>query len=281
MSSTKKRLTLRRKHDSSGHWADISSGDLVDVRLKPWRSISRLTFTIFVLALIPLFSVLGVILASQMDSEVNPRVLANDLSGSVYEVFCGDYSGTAFALDVDFGTGYETYLVSAAHVFEQCEVGDSIALEGQQGKFTAKLIGKSSTTGYSFGAGGSADVALLGARFASQKLTPSRDVNRGDWAVAMGYPWNQEQYVSFGVVGDQNATEVFVDTPLNEGNSGGPIVNGKGEVIGVVSYYPLESDLYEGNPDGIYDRADGIAAIKKLTNLCVLPANVVPVCPFE
>ncbi len=281
MKSPKKRLTLRRKFDSSGHWSDIASGDKVDVKLQPWRSISRATFTVFVALLIPIFAGLGWVLKAQVDSDVNPRNLAERLSKTVYQVYCGDYTGTAFAVDLDLNTGYDTYILSAAHIFEQCEVGDSIQLDGVEGVFKAQLIGKTSTRAYSFGAGALGDVALIGARFSSEKLPVAREIRRGDWAVAMGYPWSQEQYVSVGVVGDQNADEVFVDTPLNEGNSGGPVVNANGQVIGIVSYYPLEANLYEGNPDGIYDRADGIAAIKKLNNLCLLPKTVVPTCPFS
>ena len=96
--------------------------------------------------------------------------------------------------------------------------------------------------------------------------------------MAMGYPWNQDQYLSFGIVSDQNATEVFVDTALNEGNSGGPVVNNRGEVLGVVSYGFTQADLFEGNEDGIYDRAEGITAIKKIRNLCSLPRNLIQDC---
>ena len=280
MRKAKKRLTLRRRFDTSGHWADIAAGDLVDVRMQPWRSISRGTFALLLAALVPIFGVIGFVAYSLLDSDVNPRDLAKGLAKSVYEVYCGDYAGTGFAVDVDFGSGYETYILSAAHVFEQCDVGDEIELSGSNGLFKAELIGKTSSRFYSLGAGAAGDVALLGADFPSEKLAIAQEINRGDWAIAMGYPWDQEQYVSFGVVGDQNAEEVFVDTPLNEGNSGGPVVNGKGQVIGIVSYYPLEADLYDGNPDGIFDRAEGISAIKKVVNVCLLPANVVPTCPF-
>ena len=281
MSKAKRRLTIRRQSDTNGHWFDIAAGDSVDARLKPWRSISRRAFTVFLLSALVAFGIVGWQLAIQIDSEVNPRKLAESLEPAVYEVECGDYAGTAFAVDGDILSGYETTFVSASHIFRDCKVGDRIQMRGRDGVFSAVLEARSTALFYEISPDLSGDIALLGGQFQSQKLKVASEVIRGDWAIAMGYPWGQEQYLSFGVVADQNATEVFVDTPLNEGNSGGPVVNGKGEVLGVVSYYPIFSNIYLGNEEGVFDRADGIAALKKLSNVCSLPSNVVLTCPFS
>lgn len=280
MSKTKRRLTVRRQSDTNGHWFDIAVGDSVDARLKPWRSISRRAFTVFLLSALVAFGIVGWQLAIQIDSEVNPRKLAESLEPAVYEVECGEYAGTAFAVDVDILSGYETTFVSASHIFMDCRVGDRIQMRGRDGVFSAVLEARSTALFYEVSPDLSGDIALLGGQFQSQRLQVASEISRGDWAIAMGYPWGQEQYLSFGVVADQNATEVFVDAPLNEGNSGGPVVNAKGEVIGVVSYYPLLENLYPDNAEGISDRADGIAVLKKLTNICSLPSNVVLSCPF-
>lgn len=281
MSKTKRRLTIRRQTDTNGHWFDIASGETVDARFKPWRSISRRTFGAFLLLGAGLFTLVGWQLSIQIDSEVNPRKLAERLEPSVFEVSCGEWAGTAFALNLQVLDGYQTTLVSASHIFRDCKVGDRVDVRGRDGFYSAVLEARTTSIFYDLNPELTGDIALLGAQFSAPGLEPATEVKKGDWAIAMGYPWSQEQYLSFGVVSDQNATEVFVDTPLNEGNSGGPVVNGRGQVIGVVSYYPTLTDLYSGNPDGLVDRADGISAIKKLSNICLLPANVVLSCPFE
>lgn len=276
----KRRLTVRRQADTNGHWFDIAAGEVVDARFKHWRSISRRAFTLSILTAVAMFAVVGWLLSIQIDSEVNPRKIAQKLEASVYQVFCGNYTGTAFAIDAEILSGYETTLVSASHLFEDCEVGETIELRGKQGLVSAVLESRSTSVFYNSRPDLVDDVALLGARFSDPGLKFASTISKGDWAIAMGYPWEQEQYLSFGVVSDQNATEIFVDTPLNEGNSGGPVVNGRGEVIGVASYYPVRSNLYEGNTTEIQDRADGISALKKLSNICSLPRNIVRVCPF-
>lgn len=200
------------------------------------------------------------------------------MESAVYEIYCGDYAGTAFAADLNVVSGYETILITASHLVEDCSVGDTLEVRGQVGTASAVLIAK--TPGLFFDEAPSTygDLALLGAQFKSSKLKLAQEVNKGDWAMAMGYPWSQDQYLSFGIVSDQNATEVFVDAALNVGNSGGPVVNNRGQVIGVVSYGFSQADLFEGNEPGIYDRAQGITAIKKLRNLCSLPKNIIQDC---
>ncbi|MDA8992682.1 serine protease [Aquiluna sp.] len=225
-----------------------------------------------------LFAAGGWGLGLQLSSDVNPRNLAAQLESAVYELYCGDYAGTAFAADLDIVDGYETVLVTAAHLVQDCEVGDTLELRGQSGFSSAILIATTSGLFFEEAPSTYGDLAILGAQFKSSKLKMAREVNRGDWAMAMGYPWSQEQYLSFGIVSDQNATELFVDAALNEGNSGGPVVNNRGQVMGVVSYGFNQADLFEGNVAGIYDRAEGITAVKKIRNLCSLPRNIIQDC---
>jgi len=66
----------------------------------------------------------------------------------------------------------------------------------------------------------------------------------GEMIFAFGHPWGQRGYVSSGIVSALptaraglrgNLTLIRTDAPLAPGNSGGPLVNGAGEVIGVNS----------------------------------------------
>ncbi len=73
------------------------------------------------------------------------------------------------------------------------------------------------------------------------ELGPSASVVPGEWVVAMGNPFGLEGTVTAGIVsalsrdiGDGPYDKfIQIDAPINEGNSGGPLFDQKGEVIGV------------------------------------------------
>jgi serine protease Do len=91
------------------------------------------------------------------------------------------------------------------------------------------------------------DLALLEVRAA--KLPAARTAlslpRIGEMVFAFGHPWGQRGYVSSGIVsalptartgGSRGSlTVIRTDAPLAPGNSGGPLVNGAGEVIGINS----------------------------------------------
>ncbi|MBI4424197.1 MAG: trypsin-like peptidase domain-containing protein [Elusimicrobia bacterium] len=91
------------------------------------------------------------------------------------------------------------------------------------------------------------DLALLkvpGRRtFSYASLGDSSRVRVGDWAVAVGNPFGLQQTVTVGVISavrqsfrvEQHVyTDFFqTDAAINRGNSGGPLVNLRGEIIGI------------------------------------------------
>jgi S1-C subfamily serine protease len=95
----------------------------------------------------------------------------------------------------------------------------------------------------------STDLALLQVETSSSALTPlmlgdSRDVQVGDDVVAIGNPFGLDRTVTAGIVSalqrQIRAPNTFfidqviqTDAPINQGNSGGPLLNMRGQVIGV------------------------------------------------
>jgi len=76
------------------------------------------------------------------------------------------------------------------------------------------------------------------------KFGDQNDVHAGDWAIAIGSPLGFDHTVSLGVVSAVNRSLAFFnnhvqliqhDASLNFGNSGGPLLNIRGEVIGLNS----------------------------------------------
>lgn len=88
------------------------------------------------------------------------------------------------------------------------------------------------------------DVALLQIQGTSKGLTLSDEIVKGESVLTIGYPLvavqGQESKVTLGHVNALSGVKgdvrfVQIDVPIQPGNSGGPLFNEKGEVIGVVT----------------------------------------------
>ncbi|HEV2762987.1 MAG TPA: Do family serine endopeptidase, partial [Pyrinomonadaceae bacterium] len=87
------------------------------------------------------------------------------------------------------------------------------------------------------------------------KLGNSDEVEVGDWVLAVGSPFGLEQTVTAGIISTKerqttpgNTFQRFLqtDAAINRGNSGGPLVNMRGEVIGVNSQIATSTGDYNG-----------------------------------
>ena len=136
------------------------------------------------------------------------------------------------ALGSGFVISEDGYLVTNNHVIEGA---DEIMIEFRNGtELVAELIGTDPTT----------DIALL--KVESEAPLPfvpfgvAADHRVGDWVMVMGNPLGQGFSVSVGVISAfgrtlQGSYDDFIqtDAAINQGNSGGPLFNLEGEVIGV------------------------------------------------
>ncbi|MEH6774222.1 MAG: DegQ family serine endoprotease [Cereibacter changlensis] len=136
------------------------------------------------------------------------------------------------ALGSGFVVSADGYIVTNNHVIEGA---DDIQIEFFSGnKLEATLVGTDPKT----------DIALL--KVESPTPLPfvsfgnSDEARVGDWVVAMGNPLGQGFSVSAGIVSARNRAlsgtyddYIQTDAAINRGNSGGPLFNMEGEVIGV------------------------------------------------
>jgi serine protease Do len=129
------------------------------------------------------------------------------------------------------------YIATNAHVVTNPTSGASdIQVTLHNGKtYKARLIGADEFS----------DIAVI--KIDVDHLTvlpfcPIEDVHPGDWAIAIGSPLGFDHTVTLGVVSAINRSLSFFnnrvnliqhDAALNFGNSGGPIINTRGEVIGL------------------------------------------------
>lgn len=87
------------------------------------------------------------------------------------------------------------------------------------------------------------------------KLGNSDDAQVGDWVLAIGSPFGLEQTVTAGIISTRErstpASTSFqrflqTDAAINRGNSGGPLVNMRGEVVGINSQIATSTGDYNG-----------------------------------
>ena len=86
-------------------------------------------------------------------------------------------------------------------------------------------------------------------------LGNSDDAQVGDWVLAIGSPFGLEQTVTAGIISTKERQTdpgasfrrfIQTDAAINRGNSGGPLVNMRGEVIGINSQIATSTGDYNG-----------------------------------
>ena len=114
-------------------------------------------------------------------------------------------------------------------------------------EFRAKVMGVDPKT----------DVAVLkidAKNLPTVQLGNSRDLRVGEWVLAIGSPYGLENTVTAGVVSakgralpdDSFVPFIQTDAAVNPGNSGGPLFNARGEVVGINSQIYSRTGGYQG-----------------------------------
>jgi serine protease Do len=147
------------------------------------------------------------------------------------------------------GSGFivsgDGYIITNAHVVENAEVVTVRMTDRRE--YKAKVVGTDKPT----------DIAVLKIEAKSLptvKLGRSADVNVGEWVVAIGSPFGFENSVSAGIMSakarslpDASYTQFLqTDVAVNPGNSGGPLFNLAGEVIGINSQIYSRTGGFQG-----------------------------------
>lgn len=156
---------------------------------------------------------------------------------------------------VGFGSGViisrDGYIVTNNHVIENSDEIE-VALNDNR-TFKARLIGTDPTT----------DLALLKVEQENLPTLPIGDSDAlkvGEWVLAVGNPFNLTSTVTAGIVSakarslgvySSNTTsgiESFIqtDAAINRGNSGGALVNARGELVGVNSVLSSPTGSFAG-----------------------------------
>lgn len=142
------------------------------------------------------------------------------------------------------------YILTNYHVIAGAEEIKVTLSNGEEKKYDGKVIGKDPRT----------DLAVIEIKakekFPTAKLGDSDKIRIGDWAIAIGSPFGLQQTVTVGVIsakrqslyveGKEYREMIQTDASINRGNSGGPLVNIKGEVIGINTAIYAPTGVFAG-----------------------------------
>ncbi len=135
-------------------------------------------------------------------------------------------------------------ILTNAHVVDGASVV-TVKLTDKR-EFKAKVLGIDKPT----------DIAVLkidASDLPTVRLGDSSALKVGQWVLAIGSPYGFDNSVTAGIVSakfrslpDGSVPFIQTDVPVNPGNSGGPLFNMKGEVVGINSQIYTTSGGYQG-----------------------------------
>jgi serine protease Do len=148
----------------------------------------------------------------------------------------------------------EGYIVTNNHVIQ--DASEIEVILNDNSKYTAKIVGSDPAT----------DIAVLkieGKGFTAIPLGNSDELRIGEWVLAVGNPFNLTSTVTAGIVSakarninlladrskqDIVPIESFIqtDAAVNPGNSGGALVNTRGELVGINTAIASQTGSYSG-----------------------------------
>ncbi|HEV2354085.1 MAG TPA: trypsin-like peptidase domain-containing protein, partial [Puia sp.] len=194
----------------------------------------------------------------------------SDLFGIDPDDLFGNGNGMRSMPEMASGSGViisnDGYIVTNNHVIDGAD------------EITVSLSNHQSFKGKVVGADPASDLAVL--KIDAKNLPfllygNSDDVKIGQWVLAVGYPLTLETTVTAGIVSakgrtldinrrqSQSPVESFIqtDAAVNPGNSGGPLINTEGQLIGINSAIASPTGSYAG-----YSFTIPVNIVKKIVN---------------
>ena len=238
---------------------NVSTEDYGDGMVKEFKDESAQKFTIFLLIIATALAGGAFALSwgpakqfsasdPRFDGYVPPRSLGDLVAvtqKSTVTVYCSLPNdrfnlGTAWALDLDTKVSkkYGTTLITNHHVIEKCI--------GRNASLTVAALYEEEVPAVIVKWDEKNDLAILATALSVPELALSENAPwPGYWVAAVGSADGYEGSVAFGSVLNTTDLEIFVTNNVSHGNSGGPLVDNEGAVIGVVSWGAI-GEQYNG-----------------------------------
>ena len=167
-----------------------------------------------------------------------------DLGGLIAEtkqhtvtVLCGEASGTGWIVDTNaepvvrpkmreaYGSKYSSTVVTAEHVITECR---------REGLDVGVQVGQTLVSAVLMNWDKEADVATIGIAREAQGARPFTFAPDGTWAMTVGATIPELLVPVIGEVVHNDGFLLYTHFTVQAGNSGGPVVNSRGEVIATI-----------------------------------------------
>lgn len=168
------------------------------------------------------------------------------VENSIIAVECDGSSGTGWSLSTEAGN----LIVTNHHVIENCLggyglVGINTGTTKQFMKYWA-IVGSDEES----------DLAVIKGPPDIPGLKTNRPPPVGSWLMVIGNPLGLKNSVNYGTLTNLKNGTLYTDAAVNPGNSGGPVFNSKGQVIGIATAKLIDEGI------------DRIGIVVPLADLC-------------
>ena len=143
-----------------------------------------------------------------------------------------------------------TILITNGHVVDDCPPQVTVEIDGR------RYLGDVTQVDYPPGDGN--DLAVVRIDEEVPTFPVSRSWSIGHWVLASGSPSGISGMLTFGQISNDRDGHIWTDALINKGNSGGPLINSAGRVVGINTWGLLDST----------NSATGIGIVQPIDRLC-------------
>ena len=156
---------------------------------------------------------------------LDAKAVADKAMPSIVTVHCGTNLGSGFAIKAQSPSGYQTAILTNEHVLDECTLLAGPDLYASQGDTRfAGILGEYDVYN---------DLAIMYIRPKLAPLEVAASAAVGDPVAAIGSPYGLEGTVTTGIISRVVPNWYQTSALINHGNSGGPLLDRKGHVLGV------------------------------------------------
>jgi hypothetical protein len=185
------------------------------------------------------------------DAPADLQAVLFDAKKWTVTIYCAEGSGAGWIIDTsaepkvrlakrsDVTDQFTQVVVTAEHVIRDCkDSNDELEV----------LIGSTRVPAALMNWDRAADVATISVAGEWPTAVPFSFAPQGSWAMTLGAPLDDVIVPVIGEVVHDNGVEVLLHMTVRPGNSGGPVINSRGEVIGTIGGTILDEE--DGVPTG-------------------------------
>lgn len=174
--------------------------------------------------------------------------MTKQITNSVVTIQCGDSIGSGWSVIVDLpnsikSQGFVSYIITNHHVIEACTDGSELQMLLHNGEVI---------TGHVWAYDSNNDVAGVVTNSYVPGLTwRGQKPMQGWWVGVIGSPLGHPGVLTTGIVSSVSTNGGNLTAPINHGNSGGPVFDSSGRVLGLATAAYTEAQnfgIFNGSP---------------------------------